>query len=90
MRSLPGIVVIGTLALSGAAFAEPLVEPASDTAFERSPMVDGNPFVCQLCGHDSFKFGTGAKILGLYWLACAECGHVELFAQRPPLLDDAA
>ena len=50
--------------------------------------VNGKPFVRRLCGHDRFKFGTGAKILGLYWLARAECGHVELFAQRPLFLDD--
>jgi hypothetical protein len=50
--------------------------------------VNGKPFVCQLCGYDRFKFGTGAKILGLYWLACAECSHIEFFAQRPPLLPD--
>jgi hypothetical protein len=52
--------------------------------------VKGKPFVCHLCGHDRFRFGTGAKILGLYWLACAECGHVEFFEQHPPLLDEAA
>ncbi len=50
--------------------------------------VNGKPFVCQMCGHDRFKIGTGAKILGLYWLACAECSHIEFFAQRPPLLPD--
>jgi hypothetical protein len=52
--------------------------------------VNGKPLVCQLCGHNRFKFGTGAEILGLFWLACAECGHVEIFAERPPFLDDAA
>ncbi len=50
--------------------------------------VNGKPFVCQLCGHDRFKFGS--SIVGLYWLACAECSHIEFFAQRPPFLDDNA
>ena len=52
--------------------------------------VHGKPFVCQFCGHERFKLGSGAKILGLYSLACAECGHVEFFAATPPVLDDNA
>ena len=52
--------------------------------------VHGKPFVCQLCGHDRFKVGSGASVIGLYSLACAECGHVEFFAQTPPVLDDNA
>jgi transcription elongation factor Elf1 len=53
--------------------------------------VHGKPFVCQLCGHDQFNFGSGASILGLYTLACADCGHLECFAtQQPILADDAA
>jgi hypothetical protein len=52
--------------------------------------VRGKPFICQLCGHDRFKLGNGAFILGLYSLACAECGHVEFFAAAPPILDEVA
>jgi len=52
--------------------------------------VHGKPFVCQLCGHDRFKLGSGASIIGLYSLACAECSHVEFFGQTPPVLDDNA
>jgi hypothetical protein len=52
--------------------------------------IHGKPFICQLCGHDRFKIGSGASIIGLYSLACAECGHVEFFATTPPVLDDDA
>ena len=52
--------------------------------------VHGKSFVCNLCGHDRFKLGSDISVLGLYSLACADCSHVEFFAQVPPLLDDAA
>jgi hypothetical protein len=52
--------------------------------------VHSKPFICQLCGHDRFKLGSGASIMGLYSLTCAECSHLEFFGQTPPVLDDNA
>jgi len=52
--------------------------------------VNGKPFVCQFCGHDRFKLGSGASLIGLHSLVCAECSHVEFFAATPPILDDSA
>jgi hypothetical protein len=52
----------------------------------------GKPFVCQLCGHDQFTTKTDSSLVGshilvgLYALACADCGHVEFFAKLPPVL----
>jgi len=46
----------------------------------------GKPFVCQLCGHDRFLVGDGPSIIGLYTLACADCGRVEFFVKLPPVL----
>jgi len=51
--------------------------------------VRGKPFVCQFFGHDRFKLSC-ASIIGLWTLACAECCHVEFFAQTPPVLNDNA
>jgi transcription elongation factor Elf1 len=50
--------------------------------------VHRKPFTCRVCGHDRFKAGRSAAIIGLHSLACAECGHVEFFAATPPILDD--
>jgi hypothetical protein len=51
--------------------------------------VQAKPFVCQFCGHDRFKtLGGNVSILALYSLACSECGHVELFAAKPPVIND--
>jgi hypothetical protein len=52
--------------------------------------VHGKPFVCQFCGHDQFKWLGNISILILHSLACAECGHVELFKALPPVLDGNA
>jgi len=52
--------------------------------------VDGIVFVCPVCGHNHFKWGTGAKVLGSYWFACAGCGHVEPFAQQPSFSEEEA
>ena len=53
--------------------------------------VHGKPFICQFCGHDRFKvLGGNISVLALFSFACAECGHVELFATKPPVLDDNA
>jgi hypothetical protein len=46
----------------------------------------GKPFICPFCGHDRFALGSGASIMGLYTLACADCGRVEFFAKLPPVL----
>ncbi len=46
----------------------------------------GKPFICPLCGHDRFTVGDDRSLLGLYTLACADCGRVEFFAKPPPVL----
>lgn len=51
--------------------------------------VGGRPLTCPYCGHDRFRAGHGAAILGLVTLACAECTQVSFFTRLPPVLEDA-
>jgi transcription elongation factor Elf1 len=46
----------------------------------------GKPFVCRFCGHDQFTVQVSVAILKLHRLECVECGHIEFFAKRPPVL----
>ncbi len=45
--------------------------------------VRGRPCICPLCGHDRCAVGDDRSITGLYTLDCADCGHVEFFANAP-------
>jgi hypothetical protein len=52
--------------------------------------IRGKTFACRLCGHDRFMVGEDLPLTSIHSLACAECGHIELFAKLPPIVDDNA
>ena len=47
--------------------------------------VRDRPFICGCCGHDRLTVGA-SPILELHTLICAECSHIDFFAERPPVL----
>jgi transcription elongation factor Elf1 len=40
-------------------------------------------FTCPFCGHDRFKAGDYVLFFMMYTLVCGDCGHVELFKNKP-------
>ena len=45
-------------------------------------------FACPFCGHDRFKAGDYVLFFMMYTLICGDCGHVELFKNKPEPLDE--
>lgn len=70
-----GTILVTALLAAVPALAEPLVEPSSDQRFERSPVLDGKPFLCLGAGIRKKSFWS---VYAIDFCVEAAAGRAEL------------